>query len=301
MSMRDSGRLRRRSRLKGTVAHSVLPGLLLAAALFTVGCSRAVHQDSGSASVIRIVGSDTMQPLVRRWAEAYMKEFPDVSIYTEGGGSRRGIEALIEGETDLAAGSRAMQPDEVKRLLDNRGFLGLSILTAKDALSVYLHPANTVRNLTQEQLREMFSGGIRNWRDVGGQDGIIYTIGRQPNSGTYFFLQQHVLRGQPYDKVALTAPHTRAVVESVTVNPNAIGYGGIAYGPELFHCPIDGVEPSPENVRNGTYPLARYLYLFAAGPLEGRIKDFVDWILSDEGQCVVREVGYIPLWDVEEP
>jgi phosphate transport system substrate-binding protein len=240
-----------------------------------------------------------MQPLVRMWAESFMRLHPDVSIYTEGGGSGRGIAALVEGNIDLAAGSRAMQAEEVKRLLDNRGFLGQSILTAKDALSIYLHPSNPVRNLSLDQLEGILGGEIRNWREVGGRDAPIQLISRQPNSGTYSFLRQHILEGRPFAEAIRTAPHTRAVIELVAANPNALGYGGVAYGPELIHSRIDGIEPTSENVRDGSYPLARYLYLFAAGPLEGHILGFVNWVLSDEAQRIVREVGYIPLWEVE--
>jgi phosphate transport system substrate-binding protein len=273
--------------------------LLCAILAAAVGCTHAVQQDRGPATVVRIVGSDTMQPLLRMWAESYMRLHPDVSIYTDGGGSSRGFAALIEGNTDLAAGSRAMQAEEIKRLLDNRGFLGQSILAAKDALSIYLHPSNPVRDLSLGQLRGILSGEIHNWREVGGRDAPIDLISRQPNSGTYSFLRQHLLEGRPYGRAARTAPHTRSVIELVAANANALGYGGVAYGPDLIHCRIDGVEPIPENVRDGSYPLARYLYLFAAGPLEGRISDFVNWVLSDEAQRIVREVGYIPLWEVD--
>ena len=140
---------------------------------------------------------------------------------------------------------------------------------------------------------------IRNWREVGGWDAPIELISRQPNSGTRSFLRQHILEGRPYSETARTAPNTRSVIELVAADPNALGYGGVAYGPNLIHCRIDGVEPTPENVRNGSYPLARYLYLFAAGPLEGHIRDFVNWVLSDEAQRIVSEVGYIPLWEVD--
>jgi len=263
------------------------------------GCTGAAPQAPGPAAVIRIAGSDTMQPLVRMWAESFMRLHPNVSIYTEGGGSGRGLTSLIEGNVDLAAGSRTMQADEIKRLLDNRVFLGQSILTAKDALSIYLHPSNPVRELSLGQLQGILGGTIRNWQEVGGRDAPIELISRQPNSGTYSFLQQHVLQGRPYGTIAETAPHTSSVVERVAANANALGYGGVAYGPDLIHCRIDGVEPTLENVRDGSYPLARYLYLFAAGPLEGHVRDFVNWVLSDEAQRIVGEVGYIPLWDID--
>lgn len=291
----------RRGRTVSSAARRAVLAVFAAAALLgALSCAGAARRDGSRAAVIRIVGSDTMQPLVRRWAESYMRIRPDVSIYTEGGGSGRGIEALIAGRADLAAGSRAMQADEIKRLLDRRGYLGQSILTAKDALSIYVNPRNRVRDLTVEQLRGILSGEIRNWRRVGGADAPIDLVSRPPNSGTFSFLRQHVLQGDSYGEIAITAPNTRAVVEAVSADSNAVGYGGVAYGPDVVHCRIEGVEPSHDNVRSGDYPLSRYLYLFAAGPLEGPLKDFVNWILSDAGQRVVAEVGYIPLWELDE-
>jgi phosphate transport system substrate-binding protein len=296
---RDSGgpAPRRRAAL---AAFAILSALATAALLGALSCTGAVRDEGARAAVIRIVGSDTMQPLVRRWAESYMRLRPDVSIYTEGGGSGRGIEALIAGRADLAAGSRAMQADEIKRLLDRRGYLGQSILTAKDALSIYVNPQNPVRDLTVAQLRDILSGTIRNWSGVGGTDAPIDLVSRPPNSGTFSFLQQHILQGEPYGEIARTEPNTNAVVDAVFADPNAVGYGGVAYGPAVVHCLIEGVEPSHDNVRSGDYALSRYLYLFAAGPLEGPLKDFVNWILSDDGQRVVAEVGYIPLWEPGE-
>jgi phosphate transport system substrate-binding protein len=273
--------------------------VLVVAALLT-GCGKRMGEEEIPAvRTIRIVGSDTMQPLLRHWARAYAEVKPGTVIEPEGGGTGTGIEALIAGETDVCAASRTMRPDEVKRLLDNRSFLGLSVLTGKDALSVYLHPDNPVRNLSLDELKVIFSGEISNWKDVGGLDQDVHVISRQPNSGTYLFFMEHVLFGESYDRSAKFVQNTSAVVREVAANPGGTGYGGMAYGQDVYHCRIEGVEPTKENVRNGTYPLARYLYLYTAGPLEGEIKDFTDWVLSDDGQRVVEAAGYIPLWEVD--
>jgi phosphate transport system substrate-binding protein len=276
--------------------------LLLAGILGAAGCAgTAAERRSPNPSIARVVGSDTMEPLVHAWSEAFMKTHADVSVRVEGGGTRRGIEALIDGRTDLCAASRTMQANEVKRLLDSRGFLGLSILTAKDALSVYVHPENPVTGLGLAELKAIFTGNIANWKEVGGEDRPILIVSRQPNSGTYHFFRQHVLEAERYGESARTEPNTEAVVRAVRADRGAIGYGGIAFGPDLRHLSIEGVAPTQENVRNGTYPLSRYLYLYAAGPLEGAVQSFVDWILSDEGQRVAADAGYIPLWDVAAP
>lgn len=247
---------------------------------------------------IRVKGSDTMLRLVSRWAEEFMKLHPDIAVYVEGGGTGTGINALIDGDIDLSSASRTFRPSEVRLLLEKRGSLGLSILTAKDALSIYLNPGNPVRDLSLAQLRGMFHGEITNWKEVGGEDMSIRVISRPPNSGTFFFLRERVLEGEPYTPASVTVPTTAAVIQEVRQDRAAIGYGGLAYGRDVIHCAIEGVKPTAENVRNGSYPIARYLYLYAAKPPEGAIKTFVDWILSNRGQQIVSEIGYIPLWEL---
>jgi phosphate transport system substrate-binding protein len=241
-----------------------------------------------------------MHPLVQRWAEEFMRSHPRCTIQTEGGGTGRGVRALIEGKADLCAASRTMLPEEVRQLLDRHGFLGMNVLTGKDALSIYVHPDNPVHNLSLDQLARIFSGKITNWAEVGGEPLDVVVAGRQPNSGTFFFLREHVLRGAPYATGTRTLPNTAAVAAEVAGNRAAIGYGGMAYGPNVFHCTIDRIAPTPDNVRNGSYPLSRYLYLYTAGPLEGLVQEFVDWVLSEPGQRLVREVGYIPLWELDD-
>lgn len=272
--------------------------LLFALAL---GCAGAPPPPgAGERGVIRIAGSDTMTPLMRSWGEAFMRTRGGISVRVEGGGSRTGIEALIDARTDLCAASRAMQPDEVKRLLDRRGFLGLSILAAKDALSVYLHPENPVASLSLADLKGLFTGRIANWSAVGGDDLPVRLVNRQPNSGTYLFFRQHVLQEEPYNESARTARDTESVVEAVLADRGSVGYGGIAFGKTVRHVAVEGIDPTEENVRNGTYPLSRYLYLYAAGPLEGPMRAFVDWILSDEGQRVAAQAGYVSLYRLPE-
>lgn len=274
--------------------------LLFTATLILPGCAPAPPQRDDGAETLRIKGSDTMLRLVSRWAEDFMKLHPDIAVYTEGGGSETGIRALIEGEVDLSSASRTLRPSEVGQLLEKRGSLGLSILTAKDALSVYLNPANPVRDLSFAQLKDIFSGRIDNWREISGENLPIVVIGRQPNSGTFLFFKEHVLEGAQYSSRSTTVPTTSAVIAQVKAQRGAIGYGGLAYGKDVIHCAVEGVEPTAENVRNGSYPIARYLYFFAAAPPQGSIKLFVDWVLSSAGQQIVDEIGYIPLWEVPE-
>jgi len=273
---------------------------LVFVAFLAVRCGSGTAREQIEGTAVRIKGSDTMLLLASRWAEEFMKSHPGISVYVEGGGTERGIAALIEGDVNLCTASRTLLPSEVRSLLNKRGSLGLSILTAKDALSVYLHPDNKVRNLKLDQVRDLFTGVIRNWKEFGGEDLPVTVISRPPNSGTYLFFEEHVLMGVPYTTQAVTVPSTDAVIASVVEQLGGIGYGGLAYGDQLLHASIDGIEATKDNVRNGSYPISRYLYLFAASQLEGANKRFVDWVLSDAGQAVVEEVGFIPLWDATE-
>lgn len=267
-------------------------------ATFLGGCGSGRDTTTDARSSLRIKGSDTMLLLTTRWAEEFMRVHPRIAVYTEGGGTETGIDALIEGNTDLCAASRTLRAEEVRRLLQKRGSLGISVLTAKDALSVYLHPDNPVGSLTMQQITGLFTGEIRNWRDVGGADLPVTVISRAPNSGTFLFFEEHVLQGRPYSRDAETVATTEAVIRRVRELPGAVGYGGLPYGEDLRHVAVEGIKPTSDNVRNGSYPISRYLYLYASRPLEGELKLFVDWVLSNAGQTVVRSVGYIPLWDV---
>lgn len=229
-----------------------------------------------------------------------MKRTPGVSIYTEGGGSATGIAALIKGEVQICTSSRPIRPQEVRRLVKQQDFLGLSFLVAKDALSIYVHPENSVRNLSLEQVQAIFTGEITNWKALGGKDEPILVFMRNPSSGTYLYFQEHVLSGQNYAEHAIMMPTTAAMVEEIGRNPQAIGYGGLAYGKDLVHCNLEGVSPTEENARNGKYPITRYLYFYTLNKPTGAVKAFIEWVLSEEGQSVVKEIGYIPLLDVGE-
>lgn len=276
-------------------------GMLLSLFLVMLLTSCAIRDrlpPSGTDRSIKIRGSDTMLLLVQRWAREFMREHPEISIYTEGGGSGLGITDLINGKTDICASSRPMEAEEIRRLAEKQGSLGISILCARDAISIYLHPGNRIQDLSLSQLRNILWGSIRNWNEIGGNNGYIQVISRNPNSGTYLFLEQRVLMGTPCTQEAIIVPTAKAVVETVSTYVNAIGYGGMALGEKLYHCKIDGIAPTAANVRNGTYPLSRHLYFFTIFRPQGLIKEFIDWALSEKGQRFAAEEGYIPLFDM---
>lgn len=264
--------------------------------LFFGACSAS--RVTTTASVLKIKGSDTMVILAQHWAEAYMRRTPNASIYVEGGGSATGIAALIKGEVQICASSRPIRPEEVRRLARASEFLGVSHLVAQDALSVYVHPQNPVQRLSLAQVQGIFTGGIKNWSALGGNDAPIMVLTRTPSSGTYLYFQDHALAGHGYAREARRMTTTAAIVEAIAQNVDAVGYGGLAYGRQLVHCSINGVAPTEENVRNGSYPLARYLYFYTIDKPLGMVKSFIDWVVSSAGQHVVGEVGYIPLLEL---
>jgi phosphate transport system substrate-binding protein len=270
----------------------------LICALFALqGCS-TTRPLTDIAPVIRIKGSDTMVILAQRWAEEYMKQHTGIAVYVEGGGSAAGIEALINGEIEICTASRPLQAAEVQRLAQRHQNIGIAFRVAKDGLSVYLHPDNPIRDLSLEQLKDIYTGKIKNWREAGGKDQAIIALSREPSSGTYLYFQEHVLEGQPFGENVILMPTTAAIAAGVEKNPQAIGYGGVAYGKNLVHCQINGVSPSDESVREDKYPIARYLYFYTIKKPDTVVKSFIDWVLGKEGQRVVKEVGYIPLFEM---
>lgn len=268
------------------------------AALALAGCATGASREPVT---VRVGGSDTMAVLLRRWAEEFMRENPGVVVETSGGGSGRGIDRLISGRLDVAAASRPMLPEEVRRLHERQGVLGVGYRCARDALSVYLNPANPVTDLSLRQLRDVYAGRIRNWRELGGNDAPIELLGRPPVSGTHRLFRDLVLETDAYDRSVVALPTTAAICARVAARPGAIGYGGVAYGAGLVHARIDGVPPSSESVRRGVYPLGRYLYLLTPRPPSGVVRRFVDWSLAPTGQALVEEVGYVALWQSGPP
>ena len=248
-------------------------------------------------NLIQIVGSDTMFELTSLLAEEYMKEHPGISINVQGGGTAEGIKALIKGETDICSASRNLKPNEAKALAEYYGSLGLVFLIAKDALSIYLNPNNKVKQLSLEQLKNIYEGKIINWKELGGKDTMIIAVIRNPNSGTYLYFKDHILEGEEYGLSSITKPTTREVVKFVAENVNAIGYGGMGYNENIIHAKIENIDPIENNIRNDTYPIIRYLHFFTTKTPGGVVKSFIDWVLTPAGQSIIRKSGFIPLWE----
>ncbi len=276
-----------------SIVNPVLKSSLVALCALA-GCATG---SSGITTELRVAGSDTMLVLNRRLAEAFMRSNPGVSIRVEGGGSAAGVQALVQGEAEIAAVSRPLLPDEVEAIHERYATLGVRFLVAGDALSVYLNEANGVESLTVDQLRRIFDGSVHSWSDIGVDGGRVVVVVRPPGSGSYRFFRDRVLKGGSYAGDARTVPSTRDVLEVVQAEKGAIGYGGVAYRlAGVRNVLVDGVDPSQAGREENRYPLSRHLVYVTARPPTGLAKRFIDWSLAADGQAIVEEVGFIPLW-----
>jgi phosphate transport system substrate-binding protein len=239
--------------------------------------------------------------LAQRWADLYMQANPGVAIQVTGGGSGTGISALINGTTDICNSSRPMKNSERDKLKQRFGSLGVEIKCAQDGLSLYVNEANPLTELSLPQIRDIYTGRLTNWKEVGGPDQRIILYSRENNSGTYVYFKDNVLEGDDFAPSAQNMPGTASVVNAVAKDKWGIGYGGAAYGKGIRELKVKKDETSPayaptmETIRNGNYPIARYLYMYLRNRPSGAIKEYVDWILGDNGQKIVKDVGYFPI------
>jgi phosphate transport system substrate-binding protein len=268
--------------------------------------SSQVSPDS-PASTIENKGSDTIVNLALAWAERYQAEYPDVRISVTGGGSGTGLAALINGTVDIANASRKIKDEEMAQAETN-GIQPVEYIIARDAIAIIVNPENPVSVLTLQQISDIYSGRIDNWQEVGGEDRPIVRLSRETNSGTHVYFLETVLRlGNKEDKTlfamnTLLLPSSEGIISEVRLNPNAIGYDGLGYVPadvkKIAVAKAAGQAPflpSVETVNDGTYPIARDLYMYTAGEPTGIIKAYLEWILSPEAQQIVLDLGFVPI------
>ncbi len=284
-----------------------LTALCLLCLPLLAGCHASAAAASRPAAVqtIQNKGSDTLVNLALAWAEQYMTEHPEVRISVTGGGSGTGIAAMINGTVDLANASREMKAEEIDAARNN-GFEPLEFTVARDAIAIVVNPANPVPGLTLQQISDIYTGKITNWREVGGEDRPIVLLSRESNSGTYVYFLENVIRqGQKSDLLfspdTLLMPSSEGISVEVRQNPNAIGYDGLGYvtdDQKMVPVAVDAaspyVLPSVATVNDGSYPVSRALYIYTAGDPQGQVKTYLDWILG-EGQAIVPTLGFVPL------
>jgi phosphate transport system substrate-binding protein len=278
--------------------------LVLVAALIQ-GCARPGSTTSGA---ITIKGSDTMVNLAQAWAEAYMKGHPDANISVTGGGSGTGIAALINGDTTIATASREMEPQEIAQA-KQKGEDPQQFTVARDGVSVIVNPANPVSKLTVAQLSDIYTGKATNWKQVGGGDEKIVVLSRDKSSGTHVFFLEHVLRKgkskgpEQYAGSVLMLPSSQAIADEVANNKAGIGYVGMGYVNKIKHKTVavakdpksPYIEPTVANVLNGTYPIARPLYMYTPNVPTATVKAFIDFTLSPAGQEIVKKQDFVPV------
>ena len=282
----------------------------LVAALLT-GCSSEsaeVTSEIARTRAIQNKGSDTMVNLALAWAEAYRVVEPEVDIAVTGGGSGTGIAALVNGTVDIANASRAMEEDEFADA-HARGIEPQEYVVAVDAVAVIVNKSNPVSELTIEQLSDIFSGRITNWKDVGGTDAGIVLVSRESNSGTHvYFLEEVVRMGDSESTVVfasqtLLMPSSVGITSEVQRNPHAIGYDGLGYVDTEMEKLIavarnassPFVLPSVASGADGTYPISRDLYMYSTGAPDTAISNYLDWIRGPEGQAIVARLGFVPI------
>lgn len=285
--------------------------LLLAICLLASGCSGGGEQRT----LIQNKGSDTLVNVAQAWAEAYQEVNSQAVVAVSGGGSGTGFAALINGTVDIANASRAIKAKELELARDN-GQNPVEHVAGFDALAVFVHRDNPLESIAIADLAEIFGedGAATAWTDLnlevpGCKDQTIVVVSRQNNSGTYAYFREAVLGKAREFRLGTRDMHgSKDVVDLVENTPCAIGYSGLAYATEHLKMACiradDGTEcvmPTVESAVDGSYPIARPLFMYTSNEPEGPVKDYLDWILSDDGQCIIKNKGYAPARSVSCP
>ncbi|MES9826039.1 MAG: phosphate ABC transporter substrate-binding protein [Candidatus Thiodiazotropha endolucinida] len=274
-----------------------------ASSLFIAFSAQAVDR-----TVIQNKGSDTLVNVAQAWAEAYGGVDANVAVAVSGGGSGTGIAAMINGTVDIANASRQMKKKELK-LAKSKGQDPIEHVVGYDALAVFIHQDNPADTLNYDQLKSVFGRGGKatKWSDLGlkvpGCKGDeIVVVSRQNNSGTYVYFKKEVLgKKGKYRQGTLDMHGSKDVVDLVEKTPCAIGYSGLAYATDHIKMACimkdggDCITPSVETASDRSYPIARPLFMYTNGEPQGAIKTYLDWVKSDEGQCILLKKGYAPV------
>lgn len=283
---------------------------LLVSSLILGGCGRSAVDgaaDAGGGVTLQNKGSDTIVNLALAWAEAYQEVNPQVRIAVTGGGSGTGLTALINGTVDIANASRRIKEEELAAARANH-IEPQELVIARDAIAVVVHSSNPVDHLTLQQISDIYSGKITNWREVGGEDRPIVLLSRETNSGTHVYFLEEVIRlGQKDNKTlfspdTLLLPSSEGIGAEVRQNPNAIGYDGLGYvTPDMktleVGLTLEGPfwPPTAATVNAGQYPIARDLYMYSRAGASEAVTTYLEWILSPEAQNIVLELGFVPI------
>jgi len=270
----------------------LLVAALTAACTATSTPSAPVSEPTAENATVSVSGSTTVQPLAEKLAEAYMAENNSVRIDVQGGGSSVGVKAAGEGTSNIGMASREIKESELTE------FPNLEIFViARDGIAIVAHPDVNVSDLTVEQVRDIFSGKVTNWKDLGGDDQNIIVVSREEGSGTRGAFEEMVMGEDALiAATAILQPSNGSIRTTVSTTPYSVGYLSFGYLDETVKkISIGGVAPTEPNAADGTYPIVRPLNMLTNGEPTGAVKAFLDFILSDAGQKLVIEDGYIPV------
>jgi phosphate transport system substrate-binding protein len=247
---------------------------------------------AGPSGQISVAGSTTVQPLAEKLAEAFSAGNPGVSIDVQGGGSSVGVKSAGQGVADVGMASREVKEEELKEFPDLKVFT-----IARDGIAIVAHPEVPLAGLSKDQVRDIFGGKIKSWSEVGGPDKMIVVVSREEGSGTRAAFEELVMgKDTLIVDTAILHPSNGAVRTAVSTTPDSIGYLSFGYlDRSVKALTVDGVEPSEANVASDKYPVVRPLNMLTGGEPSGAVKAWLDFILGDEGQKIVKEEGYIPV------
>ena len=246
-------------------------------------------------AALRISGSTTVLPIAQRAAEVYLGLHPELALSVSGTGSGDGLKAIVEGSVDIANSSRDLKSKEAARA-EEAGVKLRRQAVALDCVAVVVNPENPVTELSLAQLKGIYDGQFKNWRELGGPDRPIVAVNRDVSSGTFEVWLEKVLKGERVRPDAQVQASNGGVAQAVAGNKNAVGYVGLGYlSPEIKAVRVEGVEPSVANVQQNLYPISRELYMFTREGGAQTAEDFIKFLTGPEGQKLVTEEGFVPL------
>ena len=265
--------------------------LIIICSIFIVYASNSYARRKG----ITIKGSTTVLPIAQACAESYMDKNLKVSISVQGGGSGVGIASIIDGTANIGNASRSIKDKEIAKAKE-KGVNPVGHVVAKDGIAVIVNPSNKINALSKDQIKGIYTGIISNWSQLGVRGGKIVVISRDSASGTFEAFNKLALKKAKVRPDALLQASNQAVATTVSKTPGAIGYIGLGYvTSKVKIVTVDGIECNKETVVSGTYPLSRPLFMYTNGDPQGDVKKFINFVLSDEGQKLVEENGYVGL------
>ena len=266
--------------------------IFLAAAFLCLTLAGPAH---AAGNEVTIKGSTTVLPIAQVAAEEFMDRNPGIKISVQGGGSGVGIASLLDRTTDIADSSRKIKGEEI----DKAKAAGVSpneIAVALDGIAVILHPSNPISALTKTQIKDIYTGKVSNWKEIGGPNAKIVAVSRDTSSGTFEAFEALAINKEKVRPDALTTASNQAVAQTVAQTPGAIGYVGVGYlSPKVKDVTVDGIKCTRQTIQSGKYPLARELYMYTNGKPSGNTAKYIDFVLSKDGQKLVEEEGFVEI------